>query len=441
MERYDNSRRDFEEQRRRKAENFHLSISDDYDYSESSGEPEEINSYSGQDVKEQIAKESKKSLKKRQRAQKRDLRRRNRRNRRYFRIMWIISIIIIGTMISTYIVTGMNDARAINRKDDSVVSVKIPANPALDDVTDELVKKGVIDEGEYFKLYTKMTKSDDYFTEGTYRLKKNMDYQAILTNLSGNKNRTDTVEITIIEGMSVLEIADKLYEKGVLSDKDKFLELCASDKFDKDFDFIKDIKNPGERIYKLEGYLYPDKYEFYEHDDPMSIIYKFLNNYETRLYAKQAFDGEEKLRSYHKMIGLKDSKYTLDQLITIASIVQAEAANKDDMYVVASIIRNRLEADQDMGVANLSLDSTKYYPYRSEDKVPSSAGKNFKSKYDTYTLKGLPPGPICNPGMEALKAALMPKETSYYYFCHDKNGNAYYASTIEEHQANLEYIE
>ena len=177
MERYDNSRRDFEEQRRRKAENFHLSISDDYDYSESSGEPEEINSYSGQDAKEQTAKESKKSLKKRQRAQKRDLRRRNRRNRRYFRIMWIISIIIIGTMISTYIVTGMNDALAINRKDDSVVSVKIPANPALDDVTDELVKKGVIDEGEYFKLYTKMTKSDDYFTEGTYRLKKNMDYQ------------------------------------------------------------------------------------------------------------------------------------------------------------------------------------------------------------------------------------------------------------------------
>ena len=94
-----------------------------------------------------------------------------------------------------------------------------------------------------------------------------------------------------------------------------------------------------------------------------------------------------------------------------------------------------------MGVSSLSLDSTKYYPYRSADKLPATAGKNYKSRYDTYILKGLPPGPICNPGMEAIKAALMPSDTGYYYFCHDKDGNAFYASTIEEHQLNLEYIE
>ena len=93
-----------------------------------------------------------------------------------------------------------------------------------------------------------------------------------------------------------------------------------------------------------------------------------------------------------------------------------------------------------MGVSSLSLDSTKYYPYRSADKLPATAGKNYKSRYDTYTLKGLPPGPICNPGNEAIKAALLPFESSYYYFCHDKDGNPYYASTIYEHEANLEYI-
>ena len=441
MENYSNDRQKFDEQRRKKAENFHLSISDEaFGQDQENTQPEEINSYSGQDVKEQIARESQKSLKKRKREQKRELKRRNKRNRRIFRVMWLVSILLIGTMIATYIVTGMNDLLAINRTDDSVISVTIPANPTLDSVTEILVKNGIINEGGYFKMFANMTKSSNEFAQGTYELRKNMDYQAILTNLAGKSSRTDTVEVTIIEGMSVIEIADKLVEEGALSDKQQFLDLCASDKFDNDFDFIKSISNPGDRYYKLEGYLYPDKYEFYHNDDPLSIIYKFLNNFESKLYEKQAFDGYEKLYSIHKMIEKTGTSYNLDQILTIASIIQAEAANKEDMYIISSILHNRLSADVDMGVSNLSLDSTKYYPYRTEKDLPATAGKNYKSKYDTYSLNGLPPGPICNPGNEAITAALLPYDTSYYYFCHDKDGQAYYASTIYEHEANLDLI-
>lgn len=436
-----NNNKNLEEQRRRRAENFRMNVSGSYDSDNPSDrEPEEINSYSGQDVKEQIARESKKSLKRREREQKKALRVRNKRNRRIFRIMWLVSVFLVGVMVATYIVTGMNDLLAINRTDNSTVSVTIPAKASLDTVTDELVRTGVISEGSYFKMFAVITKSAGEFSGGTYELAKNMDYQAILTNLQGNSSRTDTVEVTIIEGMSVVEIADKLVEEKALGDKEKFLQLCASDNFDDDFDFLKDIKNSGERYYKLEGYLYPDKYEFYQNDDPMSIIYKFLNNFEDKLYDKQAFDGYDKLYSVNKMIEKTETTYTLDQIITIASIVQAEAANKEDMYYVSSILYNRLEASAEEGVSSLSLDSTKYYPYRSEDKLPATAGKNYKSRYDTYTLKGLPPGPICNPGNEAIKAALLPASTSYYYFCHDKDGNPYYASTIYEHEANLEYI-
>ncbi len=436
-----NNRYSVEQQRRSRAENFRLNIRDDYDedYGDRSM-PEEINSYSGQDVKEQIARDSKKELKKKQKAEKRELKKRNRRNRRVFRIMWIVSVALIGVMLSTYIITGMNDLLAINRTDDSVVTVQIPKDPTIDSVTDALAKAGVIGEPGYFKMFASLTKSGDDFIQGTYEMKKNMDYQQIITNLKGNTYRTDTVEVTIIEGMNVTEIADKLVAEGALADREKFLELCASDKFDNDFDFIKDIKNPGERYYKLEGYLYPDKYEFYANDDPINIIYKFLNNYEAKLYTKQAFDGYDKLLSVHKMLEKSESEYTLDQIMTIASIIQAEAANKEDMYYVSSIIHNRLEADEDMGVAALSLDSTKYYPYRSEDKVPASEGANYKSRYDTYSKRGLPPGPICNPGMDAIKAALQPYDTSYYYFCHDEDGVPLYASTIYEHEANLEYI-
>ena len=141
------------------------------------------------------------------------------------------------------------------------------------------------------------------------------------------------------------------------------------------------------------------------------------------------------------MLEKTESKYSLDEIMTIASIIQAEAADSEDMYYISSIIHNRLDADADEGVSALGLDSTKFYPYRSKDKLPADIAANYQSRYDTYDNTGLPPGPICNPGMEAIKAAVTPYDTSYYYFFHDNNGKAYYASTIEEHEANLEYYD
>ncbi len=440
----DNNYNGFEEQRRRKAENFKLNIRDNYDDNGSSysaeAEPEEISSYSGEEVKYQIERESKKSLKKRKKEEKKELKARNRRNRRIFRITWIVSVLIVGAMVAVYFITGMNDLLAINRKDDSAVTVQVPKDADINTVTTALKNSGVIAEPNYFKLYATITKNDT-FSQGTYELKKNMDYQAIITNLQGTSNRTDTIEVTIIEGQNVLEIADKLEAEGALGDKAKFLELCNSNEFDDDYDFIKSIQNTKERYYKLEGYLYPDKYEFYVNEDPASIIYKILNNYEKRIYEKQAFNGYEKLYSVNKMLEKTESEYNLDEIMTIASIIQAEAADSEDMYYISSILHNRLNADSDMGVNSLGLDSTKYYPYRSEDKLPANVGSNFKSRYNTYDNEGLPPGPICNPGMEAIKAAICPNDTSYFYFCHDSSGRAYYASTIYEHEANLEYIE
>ena len=439
----ENNNNSVDEQRRRKANDFRLHISDNYDDEGESGAdagPEEISSYSGEDVKHQIARESKRSLKRIRKEEKRERRARNRRNRRIFRIAWLVSVAIIGGAIAMFIITGMNDLLAINRKDDnSIVTVTIPKDPTLDTVTDLLAKNGVIGEPSYFRIYATLTKSNS-FSQGSYELNKNMDYQAIISNLQGNSRRTDTVEVTIIEGMSVLEIADKLVEEKALSDKDDFLRLCNSGDFDKDFDFLEEISNSNERYYKLEGYLYPDKYEFYEHDDPKSIIYKLLNNYEKRMNQKQDFNYD-KLYSVRKLMAKEDIEYSLDEIMTIASIIQAEAANKEDMYYVSSILHYRLHSDESMGVSKLGLDSTKYYPYRSEDALPSDVTSGYKSRYDTYDSEGLPPGPICNPGMEAIKAALKPYDTSYYFFCHDKYGNAYYASTIYEHEANLGYID
>lgn len=427
----------FEEQRRRRAENFRLNIQDDYE----SAESDELNSYSGQDVKDEIARQSKNALKRKRKAEKKELKEKNKRNRRCFRWFWWISVVIVGAMMSVFIICGMNDLLAINRTDAGTVKVEIPENPTLDNVAQTLFEKGVIGEQSYFKMFATITKSADDFTQGTYEMRKNMDYEAIINYLLSSRNRTDTVKVMIAEGQNVLEVANTLRENGVLSSTDKFLELCASDKFDDDFSFLKDIKNGNDRYYKLEGYLYPDTYEFYKNEEAESAIYKFLNNYEMRFYEKQAVNGYEKLTTVKKMLESSGSGYTLDQIMTIASIIQAEAANVEDMYNVSSILHNRLEADVDLGVSNLGLDSTKFYPYRSAADVPASEGKNYTSKYDTYSKAGLPAGPICNPGMDAIVAALNPNSTEYYFFCHDEDGNAYYASTIYEHEANLEYIQ
>lgn len=442
---YEENEQMLEQQRRRKVEQFRLNIDqnedDDMPANDDFDEPSELNSYSGQDVKEQMARNSKQALKQKKREEKKMLKSKNKRNRRTFRIIWIVSVILVGAMLSMYIITGMNDMLATNRTNSSSVKINIPENPDLNDVASVLKKNGVIGEESYFKMFASLTKSSNDFTQGTYKIRKNMDYEAIINYLLSSANRTDTVKVMITEGENVLEVANTLKKAGVISNVDKFKELCNSNKFDNDFSFLKAIKNGSDRYYKLEGYLYPDTYEFYKNEDPEKAIYRFLNNYEQKMSEKQDVKGYDNLTTVQDMLKKSKSGYSLDQIMTIASIIQAEAADTEDMYYVSSIINNRLTADSSLGVSNLGLDSTKYYPYRSESKVPEGQSKNYKSKYDTYSKAGLPAGPICNPGMAAITAALNPKDTDYYFFCHDSQGKAYYSTTMSEQNANLEYIE
>ena len=243
--------------------------------------------------------------------------------------------------------------------------------------------------------------------------------------------------------MNLLEIVSALHEKGVVTDEQEFLNLCNSDYFDTDFTFLKDIKNKDDRYYKLEGYLFPDTYEFYVGEDPKSVISKFLNNYDNKIVLhKEKYFGNSKKTTLVEEAA--ETGYSFDEILTIASIIQAEAASRDDMYEISAILHNRLKYSHDSGVAKLNCDSTFYYPYRKAEDVPESIKSSFKSKYNTDEIDGLPAGPICNPGIEAIKAAIKPNESDNLYFCHDKEENGstpYYAKTIEQHEANLRAIE
>ncbi len=402
----------------------------------------EINSYSDSDTRKRIERESKKALKQQSKEDKRIEKNKAKRNQKMFRWVWLTMVIIIGVVLSQVLMVGINDLLAIKREEDpKTVKISVPADPTIEGIADILYENGVINNPNYFILYANITTSEEDFRQGEFEMETDKDYEAIINFLQSNVNRTDIVTVQITEGMNALEIANKLHDEGVTSDVQEFLDVCNSDIFDEDFAFLADIKNADKRYYKLEGYLFPDTYDFYLNEDPETTISKFLNNFENRVYNNEDKYGTSKKTTVEELV--KNSDYSMDEIITIASIIQAEAANVDDMYNISSILHNRLDNGVEMGVAQLNCDCTVYYPYREYSDVPESIRGTYKSTYDTNTFNGLPAGPICNPSLDAILAAISPNDTNYYFFCHDtaENGSTpYYSTNINDHEYYLTII-
>jgi len=424
---------------RKKVENFQLNISDeefdnesetelysdlqnpdvqnDGDYSDTA-----IHSYSNPRAAQKEQRTMEEAEARAEKAHRWRNKEKGRKNKHFFRIVWLIMVLAVSALLSQFAITGINDMLAVGREK-VTITVEIPKNATSEQVAEILNNSGVINDINFFKLYSKLTKADGHYSNGSYKIDTNMDYEAIINNLQSNQNRVDTIKITFPEGTNALEMANLFEKNGVCSAKD-ILAIVNSNQFDNSFDIVKSITNAKDRYYKLEGYLFPDTYEFYKDEDPKQAIQKLVSNCNKKLTN----DIRNKAAAQNM---------TIDQLMTLASMIQAEAANKDDMYQVSSVFHNRLASGGEGDLLRLRSDPTTYYPYRTKAAVPSNIRETYKSKYDTYTIKGLPAGPICNPGAEAIDAALNPADTNYYYFCHDAKGKAYYAKTNAQHEANL----
>ena len=329
-----------EETRRRRMEEFKSSydpdaIRGDYDidmsdvFSDSSDDEDaqplrrvrndEINSFSDSDTKRRIERDSRKALQQQKREEKRIEKSKAKRNRRIFKWVWLSMVVIVGIVLSQFILVGVNDMLAINRGEDvRTVTVSVPADPTLDQITDILRENGVIAKPRFFKLYAKLTSSEEGFRQGEFNLDTNKDYEAIINTLQSNSSRTDIVKVQITEGMSVVEIANLLNKEGVVSDIQAFLDMCNSDYFDDDYEFLKEIDHPDERYYRLEGYLFPDTYEFYLNEDPKLTVGKMIDNYETKIIShKEKYFGHSKRSTLHDE--MEATGYTADEILTIAS--------------------------------------------------------------------------------------------------------------------------
>ena len=427
----ENERKDVPEQDGQKgtgtrAEKFQLNIPEEaLRFGEE--DPESIHSCSDGFKKEESVKNKKAVDRKQRKQEKKEMKAREkvkgRNNRGLFRCVWISMILLVSIALTRYLMVGVDDLLAVSRASGSA-QVELEENCSVGDVADVLKEQGVINNSFFFTMYCLVTGADDGFGQGSFTLDTNLDYEAIINYLQTTGNRQDVVTITFPEGLSLLEVAQKLEENEVCT-VEEVLEAANSGEYD-NYDFINAIDNEEDRYYKLEGYLFPDTYDFYKGEDPKIALGKMINNCQNR-FSKETRDE------------IQEQGYTIDEVLTLASIVQAEATDEKDMRMVAGILINRLEDGASRDIYRLECDSTTYYPYRSKSQVPEEERDTFKSTYDTYTIEGLPPGPICNPGMDAIQAVLEPSSESagMYYFCHDADGNAYYASTWSQHEANL----
>lgn len=365
--------------------------------------------------------------------------RRQKKNKRFFRFIWFLTTLLMGVILAQFLLVGFNDMLAVKRTDNTTVHIEIGPNPTVDDIAQVLQENNVIDSQLFFKLYVTVTNASDGFRQGSFDMNKNMDYEQIVNYMQSNLNRTDVVTVSFYEGMNAVEIADQLEENGVLTDRDEFFELLNSDKFDEDFPFLENVPYDN-KYYRLEGYLFPDTYDFYINEDPKTTIWRFLDNFERRvIYVEYEDEHYEDEVTIEQMIN--DSEYSMDEIIILASIIQAEAGDVEDMYYVSSVLHNRLNSHIDEGLSRLECDSTVYYPYRTKSAVPENLG-DYSSRYNTYSIYGLPAGAICNPSLDAIKAAIYPYSTNYYYFCHsapteDSPAVAYYATNYDDHYNNL----
>ena len=356
--------------------------------------------------------------------QEREHRRRNRlksgKNKRVFAVVWLAMVLLVSFTFASILITGSNDFLAVNRPD-GIAEVTMPENVTSEQLAKILAEKGVIDSEMFFNLYCQITAEDKLkdIKPGNYHLETNMDYEFILDMLRDGDTERSVVQITFPEGLTVFEVAALLEENGICK-ADDAIKVMEEVPFN-EYSVIQNMENADQRYNKMEGYLFPDTYEFYTNDNAETVIRKMLSNCETKLSMYQD--------------RIPDTGMTTDQIIILASIIQREAADLNDMYSVSAVLHNRIEGLN--GTGKLECDSTTFYPYHTRHDLPDGPD-SYISKYNTYDFAGLPAGAICNPGIDAIKAAISPSEAhrEYLFFCHSNDGVAYYAHTQEEQTQN-----
>lgn len=313
----------------------------------------------------------------------------------------------------------VNDVCSLN-KDPVEVKLVIEEGDTLSDVANKLKDAGLINYKGVFKLTSGFFKYKSYVEPGSYDLNSDMDYRALIRNMhdweADSKEAQGLVSVTIPEGYTVREIIELLAKSGVASVAE-LEDACANFEF-ADYDFLDDSQLGS--IDRMEGFLFPTTYEFDKNKSAVYAVDTMLTMFKSQISQQMLAD-------------IKASPYTLREIITMASLIEKESIGDDtERKNISSVIHNRLEnPSSEKGGRALQLCSSINYIMK-HDGVRTFDTK-IDSPYNTYINPGLTPGPICNPGLSAIKAAIYPADTSYYFFALGTDGKSHFFTDYNEH--------
>ena len=332
-----------------------------------------------------------------------------------FALLYVVFVIGISALLACVGWIAANDVLALN-KEPNTVTVTISKDDSFSDVTDMLKENGLIEYKALFNLFATFTGGKDDVVAGTFTLNTDMDYRALLNGMSANSATKATIRVTIPEGYTLDQIFALLEERGVAS-VEELQDMAAN--HDYAFSFLRDL--PLGDYHRLEGYLYPDTYEFTTPERPLYVINKMLVQFDAQL--------KDEMRQE-----IWDSGRSIHEIVIVASMIEKET-DGSDRADIASVIYNRLNNPNSSAGTNgyLQIDAT--LAYINGGQVPTDADRSIDSPYNTYLYPGLPPGPIANPGLESIQAAMNPADTSYYYYALGDDNTHHFFRTYSEMQS------
>lgn len=358
-------------------------------------------------------------------------------------VIWAALCVAIGVSLGRWLWICAADVLAFGRVEREV-SITVSATDNLDSVTDMLHDAGLIKYPSLFKLYCQLAKADvgGKISTGTFTLNTLYDYHALVGGMSSTSSYRETLEVMIPEGYTCAQIFALLEERGICTVAE--LEAyCTQSEFSS-YWFLEDVQKGTK--YCLEGFLFPDTYQFYTNSSAQQVFIKFLGRFE------DVFDEEmliqldilnEKLAEMYRKNGLSQSyidshRITITELITVASLIEKETAYSGESQNIASVIYNRLTNPSEY--PKLNIDATIVYALGGKtDLTPEDMA--FDSPYNTYLYEGLPPGAIGNPGLYSIKAALNPTDTNYHFYALDTSGEGNVHRFFATYAEHLEFIQ
>lgn len=347
-------------------------------------------SYDAAQVRRQAASQAPQQRRPAGKAKKKKVRRK--RTALYLACVFVVSCLlaVIGWLLC-------NDLCALN-KDYKEVKFVVEEGDDFADVTKNLKKEGLIEYKFLFKMVGPVFHAKGFIDPGEYDLNTDMDYRSLIWSMhdyeADQLEAAGLVRITVPEGLTVDETIDLLVENGI-STRAEWEEACANYEFE-DYDFL-DPDKLGD-INRVEGFLIPDTHEFFKEKSAVAALDVMLFSFQNQI-------------SQEMLTAIEYSKYDLEEIITIASLIEKECGPNDDPADFASVIYNRLGVDMP-----LQLDSTINYINGTSTLNITNEDLEIESPYNTYLHTGLPVGPICSPGLSAIKAAIYPNETDYWYW-------------------------